>query len=504
MLTRGKTMSFSTHDFFCGLGGNSEGASQVKGIEIQYAVNHDPSAIKNHSLNFPSAKHDCIDIRKIRAKRYEKADIGLFSPECRCHSPASGKKAQDLTNVQLTLFEDEALHEQLVEEQKREESRLTMVQVLRMVELYDYQAIVVENVCELMKWHYYPQWKKQLENLGYEYQEICFNAQFAEVVGGHTPVASSRDRLYVIAWKRSLGKRPNLELQPAGYCGFCGKEVRCRQRPKRQNREFWLNAPPALAALKDDAWKGCLGKYKQNYLYFCECCDRPVEPYIVPAAFVIDWTIPAQTIGDRCKKLSPQTLERIAKGIERFGGETAFITSLYGTGTARSVEKPLGAITTSGAHHGLALSPFLVQYYGRNDASSSINSPVPTLTGAPRHALVIPPPMNTSFIVEYYSKGRVRNLCEPLGGLTTKERFGLVVKPETDQTPSIFDYRYRMLSVSETAGAMGFPCTRLGATKDYTIVGSNAVKHRLVGQAVCPPVMRSIVERLVDLLSSQI
>lgn len=188
-------MSFSTHDFFCGLGGNSEGASQVKGIEIQYAVNHDPSAIKNHSLNFPSAKHDCIDIRKIRAKRYEKADIGLFSPECRCHSPASGKKAQDLTNVQLTLFEDEALHEQLVEEQKREESRLTMVQVLRMVELYDYQAIVVENVCELMKWHYYPQWKKQLENLGYEYQEICFNAQFAEVVGGHTPVASSRDRL---------------------------------------------------------------------------------------------------------------------------------------------------------------------------------------------------------------------------------------------------------------------------------------------------------------------
>ena len=155
-------------------------------------------------------------------------------------------------------------------------------------------------------------------------------------------------------------------------------------------------------------------------------------------------------------------------------------------------------------HHGLALSPFLVQYYGRKDASSSINSPVPTLTGAPRHALVNPPPVQSSFIVEYYSKGRIRNLCEPLGGLTTKERFGLVINSgSADQTPSIDRWGYRMLSVPETAGAMGFPCTRLGASKDYAIVGSNAMKHRLVGQAVCPPVMRAIVERLVDLLSSQ-
>jgi DNA (cytosine-5)-methyltransferase 1 len=225
----------------------------------------------------------------------------------------------------------------------------------------------------------------------------------------------------------------------------------------------------------------------------------------VPAAFVIDWTIPAQTIGARCKKLSPQTLERIAKGIERFGEEAAFIASVYGTGTNKSIERPLGAITTSGGHHGLALSPFLVQYYGRKDASSSINSPVPTLTGAPRHALVIPPPVQSSFIVEYYSKGRIRNLCEPLGGLTTKERFGLVINSgSADQTPSIDRWGYRMLSVTETAGAMGFPCTRLGASKDYAIVGSNAMKHRLVGQSVCPPVKRAIVERLVDLLSSQI
>lgn len=85
ILTRNRTMSLSVHDFFCGLGGNSEGASQVNGIEIQYAVNHDPNAIKNHSLNFPTARHDCIDIRKIRAKRYEKANIGLYGLERKRH-----------------------------------------------------------------------------------------------------------------------------------------------------------------------------------------------------------------------------------------------------------------------------------------------------------------------------------------------------------------------------------------------------------------------------------
>lgn len=491
-------MSYAVHDFFCGLGGSSEGASQVKGVEIQYAVNHDPKAIENHSLNFQSARHDCIDIRKIRLRRYKKAEIGLFSPECRCHTPASGKKGQSLENIQLSLFEDEAIHERLVEEKKREESRLTMVQVLRMIELYSYEAIVVENVCEVMNWYYYPEWKKQLSNLGYEFQEVCFNAQFSEVIEGLTPVASSRDRLYVIGWKRGLGKRPNLEFKPTGFCQWCASNVKCRQRPKRQNREFWLAAPPSLTAQKDEAWRQCLGKYKQRYLYFCECCDRCIEPFIVPAAFVIDWMIPAQTIGSRSKKLSAHTLERIAKGIERFGRQGGFITSLYGTGTAKSYHEPLGAITTSGGHHGLALSPFLVQYYGRSDASSSINSPVPTLTGAPRHALVMPP--TRTFIVEYHSKGRIRSLEEPLGGLTTKERFGLVI--QNGERPSIDRWLYRMLSVSETAAAMGFPSIRLGASRDYTIVGSNAVKHRLVGQAVCPPVMRAIVQRLVELLSS--
>ena len=316
--------------------------------------------------------------------------------------------------------------------------------------------------------------------MGYDFQEICFNAQFSEVIKGQTPVASSRDRLYIIGWKKSLDIYPDLEFKPSGYCKFCVQNVHCRQRPTKQDREFWLNAPPSITAKKDEAWKQCLGKYKQKYQYFCQQCDRCIEPFRVPAAFVIDWTIPAKTIGSRTgnRKLSVKTLERIAKGIERFG---------------KKAEQPLGTITVA--------EPFLVQYYGRTDASSSINRPMPTLTSAPRHALIMPPIKN-SFIIEYYSKGRIRELDEPLGGLTTKERFGLVIDPEKTNS-TINDWTLRMLTSEEAAGAMGFPNIRLGAEKNYKIIGSNATKHKLIGQAVSPPVMKAIVERIVTALSQQ-
>jgi DNA (cytosine-5)-methyltransferase 1 len=473
---RNKTMSWEVHDYFCGLGGASEGASQVEGVEVKYAVNHDPTAIKNHSLNFPSTEHDCIDIRNIRKKRYKRAEIGLFSPECKCHSPASGKRKQDLDQIQLSLFEDEKLHERLVAEKKREESRMTMAQVLRMTEMYEYKAIVVENVCEVINWSHYKQWKKELELLGYTLQEIWFNAQFSKVIKGQTPVASSRDRLYIIGWKESLNIHPNLELKPNGYCTFCLEDVHCRQRPKMQNEEFWIKAPSSIVAKKEEAWKQCLGKYRQGYRYFCEQCDQLIEPFKLPAASVIDWTIPAQPIGSRKKPLSTKTLERINKGIERFSKKC---TS-----------------TRTDNNQSLEIDPFIIQYYGRIDASSAIHSPLPTLTGSPRHALVTP---QQSFIIEYYSKGRIRELGEPLGGLTTKERFGLAIEPFQNHT-ELANWSYRMLAPQETAGAMGFPSIKLGAKKDYIIRGSNTVKHKLIGQAVCPPVMREIVQRIVQAL----
>jgi DNA (cytosine-5)-methyltransferase 1 len=67
------------------------------------------------------------------------------------------------------------------------------------------------------------------------------------------------------------------------------------------------------------AWKPgkSVGRYRQAYVYVHGECGTVVEPGWLPAASVIDWTIPGEPIGDRLK---PKTRARIAAGIARYWG----------------------------------------------------------------------------------------------------------------------------------------------------------------------------------------
>lgn len=91
---------------------------------------------------------------------------------------------------------------------------------------------------------------------------------------------------------------------------------------------------------------------------------------------------------------------------------------------------------------------------------------------------------NEPFLVVYYGSGPGwQSLDRPLRTVTTKDRFGLVV-------PSPDGHRIRMLQPDELLDAMGFPT-------DYKLYGSRRDKVCLLGNAVCPPVMESIVRTLV-------
>jgi DNA (cytosine-5)-methyltransferase 1 len=91
------------------------------------------------------------------------------------------------------------------------------------------------------------------------------------------------------------------------------------------------------------------------------------------------------------------------------------------------------------------------------------------------------------FLVVYYSSDRAggwQPLDRPLRTLTTVDRFGLVRWINGKPT-------FRMLQVSELRRAMGYP--------DEAILkqGTRRDKVKLLGNGVCPPVMRSVVETLV-------
>jgi DNA (cytosine-5)-methyltransferase 1 len=92
-----------------------------------------------------------------------------------------------------------------------------------------------------------------------------------------------------------------------------------------------------------------------------------------------------------------------------------------------------------------------------------------------------------SFLIVYYGtdgSGGWQSIDQPLRTVTTLDRFALV-------KPSAKCHIMRMLQPEELKLAMGFPANyRLEA-------GTRRDKIKLMGNAVCPPVMKHLVETLV-------
>lgn len=92
------------------------------------------------------------------------------------------------------------------------------------------------------------------------------------------------------------------------------------------------------------------------------------------------------------------------------------------------------------------------------------------------------------FLIVYYGSdgsGGWQSLERPLRTLTTLDRFGLVTWEGSE--PML-----RMLQVEELKAAMGFP-------KSYGLRhGSRRDRIKMLGNGVCPPVMRAVVEAITS------
>ena len=93
---------------------------------------------------------------------------------------------------------------------------------------------------------------------------------------------------------------------------------------------------------------------------------------------------------------------------------------------------------------------------------------------------------NAGFLLVYYGTdggGGWQRLDRPLRTITTVDRFALVM-------PSKSGHKMRMLQVPELQRAMGF-------RNDYIMEhGTRRDKIKILGNGVCPPVMKSIVKQL--------
>ena len=283
-------------DLFAGAGGSSTGAIQIPGVHVKIAANHWKLVTEIHNLNHPDTDHAVVDLHQERPSFFPKTDILWASPECTKWSQANGSK---MPAIEEGLFEDP------LSDDAKQRSRLLMFDVLRFIEHHRYRLVVVENVVDIATQAKYrlawDVWRQELRALGYRFRVLSLNSMHASLFG--SPAPQSRDRIYIVAWPENE-PAPNLDrvVSPPAYCERCKTEVRAVQsfKPKRE-----------------------VGRYRQAYIYCCPRCSAAVEPYWMPAATAIDWTIPGERIGDRDKPLAEKTLQRIAAGIARYWGPLA-------------------------------------------------------------------------------------------------------------------------------------------------------------------------------------
>lgn len=388
-------------DLFCGAGGSSTGAISVPGVQVRLAANHWALAIETHNANHPDTDHLQADISQTDPRYVPTTDLLWASPECTNHSRAKGRKRP----VQPDLFGD------VLPDEAAERSRATMWDVVRFAEAHHYRAILVENVVEVVDWSspwgvrggLFESWLSAMAAMGYRHRIISLNSMHAQTMG--LPAPQSRDRVYIAFWRE--GERaPDFERmqRPRAYCPVCDELVDAVQSWKRPGTRT--------------------GRYRSQYVYRCpkvSCRGRVVEPGWLPAASIIDWSLPGQRIGDRDKPLADKTLARIRVGIERYwapflqetaNGYDAADPRHPRAGDPESYWRVWPTTEPTQTMHGreskaLVVPPFAVPVEGRDGkAPASMLYPLRTMTARNETGVALP-----AFLAELRGGGSTARLA---------------------------------------------------------------------------------------------
>lgn len=269
-----------------------------------------------------------------------------------------------------------------------------------------------------------------------------------------------------------------------------------------------------------------------------------------PAAEIIDWDDPGESIWQRDRPLVQNTMRRIAEGIRRFGDDrfdayaeaiaeltkadverlqeqvvpaedavdvaaereepflvrgpslevddeertglcSPYVLGQHSNSRPRDVyDQPVPTIATRGAVQLLDPASFVLP---RNGAYRGLHSnPGYDPTDRPLHTVTAKNTdghLVTPYLVSYHGNDGAKSLDEPLPTVTTRDRFALVL-PE--HFPWGLDVRYRMLQPRELAAAQGFP-------EDYEFVGNKTEVTEQIGNSVPVNTAKALCRRLLTI-----
>ena len=433
-------------DNFAGGGGASTGIELASGRPVTIAINHDPDAILMHRTNHPYTLHlqsSVWEVDPIEVCAGRPVGLAWFSPDCKHFSKARGdipvnKEIRALAWVTVRWALDVKPRVIMLENVEEFQTWGPLIKVIIKGEekwIPDpdragetFQAFVgalstgipadnpaLDEVCEYLKIKRDgPEIRRIIDGLGYD-------VEFKELIAADYGAPTTRKRFVLVA--RCDGK-------PIAW-------------PER------THAPRNSEEVKS-------GKL----------------PAWVPAADIIDWSLPGYSIfeskeeikrkyGAKAQRpLAPNTLRRVIKGVDKFtikSGDPFLIECNHsGGGHIRSVKdpvntvtgkftcgvvdpviapftfsntggsvgspasEPIGTVRTCGGQILAAAQLMSIGQTGGGDRIRDIRDPVPTTVSKQETCLV------SAQLVEYYGNGKPLDIRQPLHTVTSRDREAVV------------------------------------------------------------------------------
>ena len=398
-----KTMNFTelVVDNFAGGGGASTGIEDAIGRPVDIAINHDPQAIGMHKTNHPGAQHYeesvwAVDPRAVTNS--QPVGLAWFSPDCRHHSKASGKRPVS-TRVRGLAWV-----------------------TLKWAGLTKPRVIILENVEEFEDW--------------------------GPITRSGRPCKRNKGVVFerFVAQLRALGYR--VDWRTIRACDYGAPTIR--------KRLFLVARRDNLPIVWPTPTHG-VGAGLKPYRTAREIIDWSIP---CPSIFTRKRPLVEKTMARIAKGLErfifnghPKIIE--LQGQNEFANEetsglvVAFLAKHFGGVTGVTIDVPLPTITTRGTQTQIVTS-HLIKLRGTCKDGQSIDKPLPTLTAGGNHV---------GEIRTYLSKYKGANHAPPInvGALDKNDRAKLGILEIDGVMYQIIDIGMRMLSPRELYRAQGFP-----------------------------------------------
>ena len=428
-------------DLFAGAGGTTSGIHMTDDIaEVVYCINHDKNAIASHYANYPDCVHTTEDIRTAAlqpivdlVKKLRKENLGCkiclwASLECTNFTKAKGwlSKNADSRTLAEHLFRYFAI---------------------------DFDMIWIENVREFLHWG--PVRIKSKEHK--DYSELLLKPKTKK---------NPEDAYWFVPDKRFLSVDYNNWVNNIKSYGYDydykilnAADYGCETFRKRLFIQFVKSGTKISwpSPTHDKLQKSGLKKWES------------VRPLLNLSEF-------GGSIFERKKELSLKSIERIYKGIVKFGTkkDSQFMLSEYSSSHSNSLKSPSPALTANPKQKIVTVkfdNEHFIMNTNFNNVGSSIDDVAPTMLACrKRHYLIT-------------SEKNITN-----HSLIKDDDNEIVKKLKLHmQQNNISDIKMRGLYIEEMLKIMGFP-------DNYILIGTKTEQKKYIGNAVPCKQVKKLIE----------